>query len=158
MSLLPFTIQNARMALARQSDSLRASGVNGVWVDMSGSGWTQSYIVAIGETNPIFETVVPSMPVADGDGFRWETMLPVQVTRLRETSKDSVEKALAHLSLPDQIEIEFRANCVSSTADQVWPARDMMIPLREKIASLQAEIKVLEELEELSRRKSNSVV
>lgn len=136
--------------------SLRNVGVAGIWIDMSGSGWSDSYDVVIIEESPNVEMVEPRMPVRGDDGtIHWETMPPTPFIRLRPEVVAAVKEVLeGQLEVPERILLEYRAQPYGVTmepgGEQVWPAKAMMIPLRWRIAILQDELRALEELDRAS--------
>jgi hypothetical protein len=144
--MVQFTENTAMRALCADSHSLRTAGVTGVWVDMNGAGWTQTYWAIIEtEQKPGREHVVALRyfdPFASEDGTR-----SIWLEELCPKAQQAVETALADLDPGEQVILKFVVRERYVGGVKIWPISDLTNSLRERIATMQAEIAKLEAVE-----------
>jgi hypothetical protein len=127
MTLVEFTMETATEALAEASEALRAAGVTGIWLDMTGAIWSGRYQIYV-------ETAVTAPPAAP--------------TRLDAGAKAAVGGALAALVLDARVTLNLQpllsqdGSSVLSVNALVWPPAQRCRALEAQITAVQAQLAV----------------
>jgi hypothetical protein len=127
-----FTKDAAIKALCTADLELRAADVTGVWLDMSGSGWTEDYKVVIATSQKHGRDIVIKTGVRVGETV-WLAELPA-------AAQTAVSTALAGLEMGERLMLTFVPRDRYSGGEKVWPLKHLVNDLRQRIAELEAEI------------------
>jgi hypothetical protein len=144
MSNTTFTAETATEALAEASETLRAAGVTGIWLDMSGSGWTDEYQVYVEATTSHTDQVATK--TLQPDGSTRPTGHLVAWTTLAAAADAAVRAALAGLVLGERLGLKLRplqhhdSNGVLSVNALIWPPAQRCRALEAQIGALQAQL------------------
>jgi hypothetical protein len=133
-----FTKDQAIKALSAATEALRTADVTGVWLDMSGSGWTEDYKIIIDTNQKHGRDVVIQRGPGVGQTV-WLADLP-------PLAKTAVSTALAGLEIGDRLMLNYEPRERYAGGEKVWPIRHLIADLRHRIVELEDEIARLTQL------------
>jgi len=146
-----FTVETAIEALSEASNELHLAGVQSVWLDMSGSGWTQQYEIIIDASTTTSQTfeIKDLSGKYTGKFVERFTLAPVAI--------DAIRKAFSDLYVGEYVELHFEAsqNMMKSnlhTSDLIFPPITRLKDIQDQILKLQNELKKWEMLEKKSKK------
>jgi hypothetical protein len=145
LSMLEFNENNVRDLLAKNSFKLYEGGISTIWLDMSGSAWTQAYSVTV---HSILSTNNPFKRKQLRDGKMIGTDEIINYWKLTPGNIKLLENILSQLKLPENIALSFvcAQNLTLDIEQAIWPIIHREKQIEKEIAKLQKELDYLKKL------------